>query len=576
MLKGKQHRLLDRQIAKAGFEAADLEKFKDFFNAVNDAYHGFDEDLKHVEIILEESSKELYKTNQSLKSEVVRAESEINIMVDTIEGVIFKTDMDGNFKYLNKGCLELTGISAEEGLGKNYLDFLIGKNNSENEKLQTFFSDYHEDFVTLFKFFKPTGEKVWIQLRLVLTYDDDGIANGTIGTMTDVTQLKETEIKLNLANKTKDEFLSTMSHEIRTPLNAVIGMSDILLMENFLPEQLENLQVLKYSSEHLLALINDLLNLNKFKSNEVKLVEDDFNLSELIQNIQLHFKHTAANNSLSFETILDSSIPAVLKGDSLKLSQVLKNLLSNAFKFTHKGGIVFNVELLNLDLDVTIIRFSVKDTGIGVSYDKQKDIFKSFVQASDNTSQLYGGSGLGLYICKELLSIQSTNLQLESVEGEGSKFWFDISLKNSDNESALKQNQISKTNPIALKVLVAEDNQINALVLKKLFNKWEVTYEIAKNGQELLDIYNHKDFDLILMDLQMPILNGYDTTRFIRKMNDKSKATIPIIALTAFSQSEVKEKTKRYKMNGYLSKPFNVNELHELLSFYSVKKQEAV
>ena len=198
------------------------------------------------------------------------------------------------------------------------------------------------------------------------------------------------------------------------------------------------------------------------------------------------------------------------------------------------------------------------------------------MQASDNTSQLYGGSGLGLYICKELLSIQSTNLQLESVEGEGSKFWFDISLKNSDNESALKQNHISKTNPIALKVLVAEDNQINALVLKKLFNKWEVTYEIAKNGQELLNIYNHKDFDLILMDLQMPILNGYDTTRFIRKMNDKSKATIPIIALTAFSQSEVKEKTKRYKMNGYLSKPFNVNELHELLSFYSVRKQEAV
>ncbi|WP_235114855.1 sensor histidine kinase, partial [Cyclobacterium qasimii] len=153
-------------------------------------------------------------------------------------------------------------------------------------------------------------------------------------------------------------------------------MSDILLMENFLPEQLENLQVLKYSSEHLLALINDLLNLNKFKSNEVKLAEDDFNLSELIQNIQLHFKHTAVNKSLSFETILDSCIPAVLKGDSLKLSQVLKNLLSNAFKFTHKGGIVFKVELLSSDLDVTIIRFSVKDSGIGVSYNKQKDIFK--------------------------------------------------------------------------------------------------------------------------------------------------------------------------------------------------------
>ncbi|WP_178984570.1 PAS domain-containing hybrid sensor histidine kinase/response regulator [Winogradskyella helgolandensis] len=567
---------MKRQITKAGFEDADIEKYKDFFDSVNDAYKGYDEDVKDVEIILEESSKELFKSNQALKSEVVRAESEINIIVDTIEGVIFKTDLSGNFKYLNKACKDLLGISVEEALNKNYREFLVGINKDENLRLQNFFAEHHDDFVTLLKFFKPTGEKVWVQVRLVLTYDNDGIANGTIGTMTDVTQLKETEIELNLANKTKDEFLSTMSHEIRTPLNAVIGMSDILLMESFLPEQLENLQVLKYSSEHLLALINDLLNLNKFKSNEVKLVEDDFNLSELIQNIQLHFKHTAINNNLSFETVLDSSIPSVLKGDSLKLSQVLKNLLSNAFKFTHKGGVTFEIELLTSTKDVTTIRFNVKDSGIGVSYDKQKDIFKSFVQASDNTSQLYGGSGLGLYISKELLNIQSTSLQLESTEGKGSKFWFDISLKNSDKIDAIKQNYISKTNPIDLKVLVAEDNQINALVLKKLFNKWKINYEIANNGQELLDLYNQKHFDLILMDLQMPVLNGYDTTRYIRKMNDIRKSTIPIVALTAFSQSEVKEKTKRYKMNGYLSKPFNVNELHELLSFYSVRKQEVV
>ncbi len=576
MLNGNLHRLLKRQITKAGFEDADIEKYKDFFDSVNDAYKGYDEDVKDVEIILEESSKELFKSNQALKSEVVRAESEINIIVDTIEGVIFKTDLSGNFKYLNKACKDLLGISVEEALNKNYREFLVGINKDENLRLQNFFAEHHDDFVTLLKFFKPTGEKVWVQVRLVLTYDNDGIANGTIGTMTDVTQLKETEIELNLANKTKDEFLSTMSHEIRTPLNAVIGMSDILLMESFLPEQLENLQVLKYSSEHLLALINDLLNLNKFKSNEVKLVEDDFNLSELIQNIQLHFKHTAINNNLSFETVLDSSIPSVLKGDSLKLSQVLKNLLSNAFKFTHKGGVTFEIELLTSTKDVTTIRFNVKDSGIGVSYDKQKDIFKSFVQASDNTSQLYGGSGLGLYISKELLNIQSTSLQLESTEGKGSKFWFDISLKNSDKIDAIKQNYISKTNPIDLKVLVAEDNQINALVLKKLFNKWKINYEIANNGQELLDLYNQKHFDLILMDLQMPVLNGYDTTRYIRKMNDIRKSTIPIVALTAFSQSEVKEKTKRYKMNGYLSKPFNVNELHELLSFYSVRKQEVV
>lgn len=576
MVEANKHRLLRRQIRNAGFDEADLEKFKDFFDVVNEAYKSFDDDVKHIEVILEESSNELYIANQALKSQVFSAESKINTIVNTIEGVIFKTDISGNFKYLNKACEDLTGISISDALNKNYRDFLIGINNDEKIKLQKFLSEHHKDFETLIKFYKPSGEKVWIQLRLVLTFDDNGNPNGTIGTMMDVTQLKETEIELHQANKTKDEFLSTMSHEIRTPLNAVIGMSDILLMEKFLPEQLENLKILKYSSEHLLALINDLLNLNKFKSKEIKLAEDDFNLSELIQNIQLHFKQTAINNNLSFETVIDSNIPSVLKGDSLKLSQVLKNLLSNAFKFTHKGGICFKVKLLETKLDAVIMRFSIADTGIGVSYDKQKDIFKSFVQASDNTSKLYGGSGLGLYISKELLKIQSSQLQLESREGEGSTFWFDIPFKNSNKAISLRQNYIPKTESIDLKVLVAEDNNLNALLLKKLFKKWNVDYEIAKNGQELLDIYHEKDFDMILMDLQMPILDGYDTARFIRKMDDINKSLIPIIALTAFSQSEVKDKTKRYKMNGYLSKPFDVNELHELLSFYSVKKQQAV
>jgi PAS domain S-box-containing protein len=576
MLEAHIHRLLRRQIRNANFNAKDLNKFKDFFDVVNDAYKSFDDDVNHIEIILEESSNELYRANQALRSEVDNVESKLNTIVNTIEGIIFKTDMQGNFKYLNKAWEDLSGIPISAALNKNYRDILIGINNKEKIRINKFLSEDKSDYSTLFKFFKPTGEKIWIQLRLVLTYDTNGKPNGTTGTMMDVTQLKETENELNDANKTKDEFLSTMSHEIRTPLNAVIGMSDILLMEKFLPEQLENLQILKYSSEHLLALINDLLDLNKFKSQEIKLVENDFNLSELIQNIQLHFKQTATSKKLSFDTVIDNIMPPVLKGDSLKLSQVLKNLLSNAFKFTHQGGIIFRAEVIDAKPNSTTMRFSVADTGIGVSYNKQKDIFKSFVQASDNTSTLYGGSGLGLYISKELLKIQNSNLQLESRKGKGSTFWFDISYFHSKQELEEKQNCISKTDPIDLRVLVAEDNNLNALLLKKLFKKWDIDYEIAKNGQALLDIYVEKDFDLILMDLQMPVLDGYDTTRVIRKMDNKFKSAIPIIALTAFTQSEVSDKTERYKMNGYVSKPFKVNELHQLLKFYSNKKQKVV
>lgn len=576
MLESNLHRLLRRQIANAQFKKRDLEKFEDFFKAVNQAYKNFDDDVKHIEVILDESSNELYKLNKALKSEVDNVENELNTIVNTIEGVIFKTDMKGNFKYLNKAWEDLIGISIHESLGKNYKELLFGINEGEKSKIEAFLKLKQSDYTTLFKYFKPTGEKIWIQLRLVLTQDVSVDPTGTIGTLTDVTQLKETEIELNQANRIKDEFLSTMSHEIRTPLNAVIGMSDILLMEKFLPEQLENLQVLKYSSEHLLALINDLLDLNRYKSNEIKLIVDDFDLSELVQNIQLQFKQIALNKRLNFKTTVDNKIPSVLKGDSLKLTQVLKNLLSNAFKFTEVGGVMFKVEAIDSKINKTTLRFSVADTGIGVSYNKQKDIFKSFVQASDDTSKLYGGSGLGLYISKELLKIQNSSLQLESVKGKGSTFWFDITFKHSSSNAVAPSYRASKTEALDLKVLVAEDNGLNALLLKKLFKKWRVDYKIADNGEELLNIYEDQDFNLILMDLQMPVLDGYETTRAIRKMSDGSKSQIPIIALTAFSKAEVSDKIKRHKMNGYLSKPFNVNELHNLLKFYSRKNQQAV
>ncbi|MDB9755297.1 ATP-binding protein [Winogradskyella sp.] len=571
--KNNLHRLLKRQISNAGFNASEIEKFKSFFETVNDAYIGFDDDLKHIEVILDESSNELYKLNKALKSKVDNAENKLNTIVNTIEDVIFQTNMNGDFIYLNNAWEDLIGVSVKHALHQNYKDLLFGINANEKDKINEFLNCQNSNYNTLFKYYKPTGEKIWIQLRLDLTYDVNGKPIGTIGTLSDVTQLKETEIELNQANKTKDEFISTMSHEIRTPLNAVIGMSDILLMEKYLPEQLENFKILKFSSEQLLALINDLLDLNKFKSNEIELIEDDFDLTELVQNNQLHFKQISQKKELYFKTIIDKNIPKVLIGDSLKLSQVLKNLLSNAFKFTHTGGIVFKVAVVKTKINTTTIRFSVTDTGIGVSYDKQKDIFKSFVQANNKTSTLYGGSGLGLYISKELLKIQNSKLQLESEIGKGSKFWFDISFKYSNQMLLDEANYISNTAPINLKVLVAEDNSLNAILLVKLFKKWNIDYVIAKNGEELLDVFLDTDFNLILMDLQMPVLDGYDTSRIIRKMEDSSKSMIPIIALTAFSESEVGDKIKRYKMNGYLSKPFKIDELHKLLAFYSNKKQ---
>jgi CheY-like chemotaxis protein len=214
----------------------------------------------------------------------------------------------------------------------------------------------------------------------------------------------------------------------------------------------------------------------------------------------------------------------------------------------------------------------VCDTGIGVSYNKQKDIFKSFVQANDTISALYGGSGLGLFISKQLLHIQGSTLELDSIECKGSTFWFDITFQLSKKEISYNSHFAFYTKSLKKSVLVSEDSKINTLLLNKLFKKWQVDFMFAINGKQLLEIYQNNHFDLILMDLQIPILDGYETTSIIRKMSNSKKALISIIALTAFSESEIFEKTERYKMNGLLSKPFDTNKLHDLPTSYSIPK----
>ncbi|NND10711.1 MAG: response regulator [Flavobacteriaceae bacterium] len=571
MLKNDLHRLLRRQITKSGFTFPFVLENAEFFEMINEAYMSFDKDILHVEHILEESSKELFKANQALQSENDDTKSKLDNIVNTIKDVLFQTDNKGNFIYLNHAWEELTGLTIKNSLNKNYKELLKGMNKAEKFRLQEFLLEEQEEYKVVFKYYTPNQDKKWIDLQVSRTKDCEGRSTGAIGTMADVTQIKETEIELQKASKIKDDFISTISHEIRTPLNAVIGLSNVMLMENFLPDQLENLEALKYSGEHLLALINDLLDLNKLQSEEIQLVQTDFDLKELLNNLLNHFKPLAKDKFLTFRVAMDKRIPNNILGDSLKLSQVLNNLLSNSHKFTETGAIVLSVKLLEESESDIRIRFMVKDTGIGVPYNKQGAIFKSFVQAGDSTKKLYGGSGLGLTISRKILQLQDSDLRMRSVPKIGSEFWFDITYKKSklSNNTLPVKSEKTATDPIDLRVLVAEDNKLNVLVLRKLFAKWKIHYEIAENGKKLLEAYSKRDYDLILMDLQMPVLDGYETTRKIRSMKDSIKSSIPIIALTAFAENEVKVKTRKFKMDGYMSKPFDANEFHELLSFYS-------
>ncbi|GAA4887678.1 hypothetical protein GCM10023311_09330 [Flaviramulus aquimarinus] len=573
MLNNDLHRLLRRQLRKANLNDFDNPQLADFLSTINDAYKSFDKDISHIENILELSSKELFAANQKLINERDTTKTKLKNLVDNIGGVIFETDMDGNFTFLNNAWEKYSGYNIEKTLGKNFKDFLIGKNIEGDRDFHELFSKKQKRIEFIFKH-KKNNKSMWFELKSKLIKDNNGLPVGFIGTIIEVTDLKETEIQLQKASKSKDEFLSTMSHEIRTPLNAVTGLTNILLMEDYLPEQVENLKALKYSGEHLLGLINDLLDFNKIKSGKLKLVEKDFSLNYFLENIKSHFVLRAEKKGVVFNVTKENDIPDNIIGDKLKLTQIVKNLLSNSLKFTEKGSIVLSVKNLGINKNKISLKFKVVDTGIGISKSRQDSIFESFMQANSETSIKYGGTGLGLSISKKLLNLQKSDLKVESQLGYGATFSFIITYKVSNRLNLYEPNMIKMQpnyEPLNINVLIAEDNKMNVLILKRFFLKWKVNYKVAENGQEVLELLKDSDldFDLVLMDLQMPILDGYETSKIIRNMSDISKSNIPIIALTAFAQTDIKEKAKRYKMNGFMGKPFSPEKLYVLLKSYS-------
>ncbi len=571
MLNNAFHRLLKRQLKKSGLDIWDNPKYAEFLNMVNEAYINFDKDIIHIENILEVSSKELFIKNQKLEHEKNHTRIKFENTINNIGGIIFETDVHGNFTFLNNAWEVYSGISVEKTIGKNFKEFLFGEDNDGNYKFKELLSRIKKDIDFIINHMID-GKVMWFEVKSKLIIDAKGRTTGFIGTITDITNLKEIEIELKRASEAKDAFLSTMSHEIRTPLNAVTGLTNIMLMENHLPEQVENLRALKYSGEHLLGLINDLLDFDKIKSGKLKLVERDFGLNYFLENIKSHFGSRAEKKGLKFYLVTENKLPNSIIGDDLKLTQIVKNLLGNSLKFTEEGSIRLCVKNLGIDKKRVMLEFKIVDTGIGIPKDRQESIFESFIQADPETSIKYGGTGLGLSISKQLLELQGSNLVVESELGKGATFSFIIGYKVSNRLNGYEPNIIKmqpKYSPLTIDVLVAEDNKMNVLILKKFLLNWNVKFEIAENGKELLKIYEKSDFDLILMDLQMPLLNGFETTEIIRKLPNTTKANVPIIALTAFAQTDIKKKTKQYKMNGFMGKPFNPIVLYDLLKSYS-------
>lgn len=368
------------------------------------------------------------------------------------------------------------------------------------------------------------------------------------------------------ASKAKSEFLSMMSHEIRTPLNAVIGLTNFMLLDKPKKHHEDVLDTLKFSAENLLVILNDILDFNKIEANRIEFETVPVNIAELALKLKKVFERVAREKSLDITTTIDESITKPVMGDTTRLSQILSNLISNAIKFTKKGGVEIKIEELRREGNSITLRFSVTDTGIGISQEDQQKIFESFTQASSSVTREFGGTGLGLAITRKLLNLQEVDLHLRSERGKGAEFWFVQTFEMGEEEASFvrKPDVIGESQLNRANILLVEDNKINILVAEKFLKKWGVFIDVALNGHEAVEKVKARNYDLILMDLQMPVMDGYEASKRIRELG----ISTPIIALTASAMMGDREKIKKFGINDHVLKPFNPKELQNKLERY--------
>lgn len=376
------------------------------------------------------------------------------------------------------------------------------------------------------------------------------------------TELKVAKENAEKASKARTDFLSIVSHELRTPLNAINGITHLLLEENPKKSQLKYLETLQFSGNYLLTFINDILEINRIESNTVKVEYINFNLKILLENIQCSLKEIASDNNNKYILDIDQAIPNDLIGDPTKLSQVFMNLINNALKFTKNGEVKIIAKLHSLKKETVSIYFEIIDTGIGIPEDKLDTIFESFSQGSIEINRKYGGTGLGLSIVKKLIDILGGKIKLESKVGQGSSFSFDLKFKLGKKAAAEVAKNYDESVFENKKILLVEDNKINQMITQKMLENKKTICEIVENGEDAIEKARNNHYDLILMDVHLPGINGTDATKVIRTFNNKT----PIIALTAISLNENREMLLSYGMNDVITKPFEPNNFYEIIA----------